>query len=209
MGSFATAVFGYPTAIYTALLGVVLFYWLLAMIGLIDFEDGGIDLSVDADAADIGTVAGYLIAFGLGGVPFSVVVSLLVLSAWTLSCLAGMWLLPLVPTAVLRLAAGSAVLVGALALAIPLAAAAVRPLRRLFVTHGAISNAALVGQPCRILTRSVDERFGRAEVASRGASYNIRVFADSPNSLVRGATAIIIDYDAASARYRVQAPPAD
>lgn len=208
MVSFASAALDYPTAIYSALLAVVLIYWLLALTGLIDFEHGGPSLDVDADAGDLGTVAAYLVAFGLGGVPFSVVVSLLVLIAWTLTSLAAMWLLPLVPTALLRAVAGTGVLVGALAAAIPVAAAAVRPLRRLFVTHSAISNAALVGQRCRILTRTVDEQFGRAEVDNRGAGYNIRVCADTPNTLVRGAHAIIIDYDAATARYRVQAEEA-
>lgn len=205
MGNFSAAASTYPTALYSVLLGVVLCYWLLAMIGLVDFEHGGPELDLDGDAGDIGTVAAYLVAFGLGGVPFSIVVSLLVLVAWTFSCLAAMWLLPLVPTVPLRLLAGTGVLAAAAAAAIPVAAWAVRPLRKLFVTHSAVSNAALVGQRCRILTRSVDERFGRAEVDSRGAGYNIRIFADTPNTLTRGASAIIVEYDAAAARYRVQA----
>ncbi len=207
MGDLAAAAFSYPTAIYTALLGAVVFYWLLALIGLIDFDDGhaGLDFDLDGDVGDIGTVAAYLIAFGLGGVPLSVVVSLLVLIGWTLCCLFAMWLLPLVPTTVLQSVAGTAGLLGSFALTLPLTAAVVRPLRKLFVTHGAISNAALVGQPCRILTRSVDEKFGRAEVSGRGPSYNIRVYADTPNSLTRGSTAIITDYDSSGARYHVRA----
>lgn len=205
MQSFAATVLAYPTALYTALLGMVLFYWLLALLGLVDFEAGGLDLDLDGDPGSVGTIAGYLVAFGLGGVPFSVVASLLVLISWTLCSLAAMWLLPLVPTAVLRTVVGTGAAVAALAVALPLAAAAVRPLRNLFVTHGALSNAALVGLPCRILTRTVDEKFGRAEVDTRGASVNIRIFADTPNRLARGATAIIIDYDPATARYRVQA----
>ncbi|NMG46550.1 ubiquinone biosynthesis protein [Azoarcus communis] len=203
MSSFAAVAFAYPTAIYSTLLGIVLCYWLLAMFGLVDFEHGGLEL--DGDVGDIGTLASYLVAFGLGGVPFSVVVSLLTLIAWTLCSLAALWLLPLVPTVPLRLAAGTAVLLGAFALALPITARAVRPMRRLFVTHGATTNAELVGQRCRILTNSVDERFGRAEVDSRGSTYNIRVVADTPNTLTRGASAIVIDYDPANARYRVQA----
>ncbi len=207
MGDLAAAALSYPTAIYTALLGAVVFYWLLALIGLVDFDHGAsdFDLDLDGDVGDIGTIAAYLVAFGLGGVPFSIVVSLLVLIGWTICCLFAMWLLPLVPTSVLRLVAGTAGLLGAFALALPLTAAAVRPLRKLFVTHGAISNAALVGQTCRILTRTVDEKFGRAEVSGHGASYNIRVYADTPNSLTRGSTAIIADYDPSGARYHVRA----
>ncbi|MFN3987507.1 MAG: hypothetical protein ACK4KV_18620 [Rhodocyclaceae bacterium] len=207
MSSFAETVFSYPTAVFSVLLGVVMVYWVLAMIGLVDFESGGLDLDLDLDAnaGGIGTLASYLVAIGLGGVPFSIVVSLLVLISWTLCSLASMWLLPLVPTSVLGTLAATAVLLAAPVVAIPLAAIAVRPLRGLFVTHAATSNAALVGQTCRIVTRNVDEGFGRAEVESRGTSYNIRVIAATPNPLVRGSTALIIDYDPAAARYRVQA----
>jgi hypothetical protein len=211
MGNFIDAAFGYPTVLLTALLGVVLFYWVLALVGLVDFEAGGwdVDLDVQADGSidDIGTLAGYVVAFGLNGVPFSVVVSLLVLFSWLLCCMAGMWVLPLVPTALLRFAAGTGALVASLALALPATARTIRPLRGLFVTHTAIQNAALVGQLCRVLTQTVDEKVGRAEVAQRGAGINIRVWARSPNTLAKGATARILEYDAAAARYLIEAEP--
>jgi hypothetical protein len=211
MGNFIDAAFGYPTVLLTALLGVVLFYWLLAMVGLVDFEAGGwdVDLDVQADGSidDIGTLAGYVVAFGLNGVPFSVVVSLLVLFSWVLCCMAGMWVLPLVPTALLRFVAGTGALAASLALALPATARTLRPLRGLFVTHTAIQNAALVGQLCRVLTQTVDEKVGRAEVAQRGAGINIRVWARSPNTLAKGATARILEYDAAAARYLIEAEP--
>jgi hypothetical protein len=211
MGNFIDAAFGYPTVLLTALLGVVLFYWVLALVGLVDFEAGGwdVDLDVQADGSidDIGTLAGYVVAFGLNGVPFSVVVSLLVLFSWLLCCMAGMWVLPLVPTALLRFAAGTGALVASLALALPATARTIRPLRGLFVTHTAIQNAALVGQLCRVLTQTVDEKVGRAEVAQRGAGINIRVWARSPNTLAKGATARILEYDAAATRYLIEAEP--
>lgn len=213
MGDFTAATFSYPTAVYTALLGIVLVYWLLALIGLVDFEHSGLDLDIEAqadvDAAELTTLASYVVAFGLSGVPISVAVSLLVLYGWVASCLAGMWLLPLLqaltplPDAVQTIVAGTVVLLLAAALAIPLAAATIRPLRKLFVTHTAISNHALVGQPCRVLTGTVSRKVGRAEVAQRGASINIRVWADEPNALTKGSAARIVDYDAERARYKI------
>lgn len=208
MGDFFAAAVGYPTAIYTTLLAVVLVYWLLAIVGIVDFESGGLDLDLDThadgDIDDIGVIASYAVALGLNGVPFSVVVSLLVLIGWMLSCLAGMWLLPLVPTLVLKILAGTAVLLGSLAVAIPITARIIRPMRGLFVTHTAVSNAALVGQICRVLTRSVDERFGRAQIERRGASLNIRVWARTPNALTKGSAARIVEYDEAGARYLIE-----
>lgn len=206
MGSFIDAVTTYPTAIYTALLGAVLFYWLLAMIGLVDFESSGfdLDLQVDGSIDDIGALAGFVIAFGLDGVPFSIVVSLLVLSSWTLSCLAGMWLLPLVPTTLLQMVAGTAVLLGSFAVSLPITARLLRPTRKLFVTHSAVSNAALVGQACVVTTSTVDEQFGYAEVKRRGAGLNVRVWARMPNTLTKGSLARIAEYDAAGERFLIE-----
>lgn len=203
----------FPTALYTVLLGVVIVYWLLALLGLVDFESSDIDLDIDthADASpeDLGAIAGYVVAFGLSGVPFSIVVSLLALIGWVLTALAATLLLPWVPTEPLRWLAGAGVLLVAAALSIVLAAQIVRPLRGLFVTHSATHNAALVGQVCRVLTGVVDERQGRAEVAQRGLGLNIRVWASSPNSLKRGDRALITDYDSSTLRYRIEPLPPD
>ena len=221
MSSLFAALTSCPAVVYTVLLGVVLVYWLLAIIGLVDFEAGA-DMDIGADAADAGDIgdagdggpeglsglAAWLVAFGLNGVPFSIVVSLLALVGWFLTGMASLTLLPLVPDA-LRWTAGAGVLLAAAALSIVIAAQLVRPMRGLFVTHRAISNAALVGQVCKVLTGVVDERQGRAEVAQRGAGINIRVWAPAPNSLRRGDAALITEYDPARQRYRIDALPPD
>ena len=208
MGSFLDATVAYPTVVYTALLGVVLFYWVLALIGVVDFSSEGgdieLDLTPDGQVDDLGSLAGFVVAFGLNGVPFSIALSLLVLISWTASCLAGMWLLPLVPTALLQLVAGSTVLIMSFALALPLTAAALRPLRPLFVVHHAVSNASLVGQLCRVSTKRVTAGFGQAEVARRGAGINIDVWAPEPNTLTKGMSARVMDYDPATQRYLIE-----
>ena len=211
--SVLTAITSWPTMVYTVLLGVVLIYWVLALLGMVDFESSGIDLDIDthadAHADDLGQIASYVVAMGLNGVPFSIVVSLLVLVGWLLTALASVLLLPWVPTELLRWAAGAALLLVAGALSIVITAQLVRPLRGLFVTHAATSNASLVGQVCRVLTGVVDERQGRAEVAQRGASINIRVWAPSPNPFKRGDHALVTDYDPATLRYRIDPMPDD
>jgi hypothetical protein len=211
MGNFMGAVTAYPTAIYTVLLGVVVIYWVLAMLGMVDIEHSGLDVDVgvhthaDGDPSDIGHLASYVVALGLNGVPFSVAVSLLVLVSWTVCCLGGEWLLPLVPTLPLQLLAGTVLLVASAVIAIPVTAVAIRPLRGLFVSHTAVTNAALVGQLCRVVTGVVNEKDGRAEVARRGASLNIRVWAATPNTLKRGSQALIVEYDEVAARYLIAA----
>jgi hypothetical protein len=209
MGSFMDAVTAYPTAVFTVLLLVVLGYWLLALLGLVDFDALGGDLEMevraDLEGVELGTVAGYVVAMGLNGVPFSIVISLLVLVGWTLSSLAGQWLMPLVPAWPLQWLVGTGVLLLSLALAVLVTARLIRPMRGLFVTHQAQANQSLLGRTCRVMSLRVDEHQGHALVAQRGANLNIRVHADTPNTLTKGSTAYILEYDEGTGRYLIQA----
>ena len=226
--TFFNIILSYPSVIYTTLLGAVVVYWLIALIGLVDFDSGpnldvdaniDVDVDVDADvdldagdthhhidgeAHETSVLANILVALGLWGVPFSIVVSLLTLFGWVACSLATTWIMPLVPTTILRIVVGAAVIVGAFVLSILATEICVPLLRRLFVSHDAISNASLVGQECIVLTGTVDEKFGRAEVPDQGAGYHIRVVADTPNSLKRGDRATILGYDAAQRIYRIK-----
>lgn len=203
------ALFGYPTAIYTTLLVVVLIYWLAAIIGLVDFGSSEIDLDLDAhldgDAGDIGLVAGWVLAMGLNGVPFSIVVSLLVFFGWLISALAGQYLLAWIATLPLRYLAGTVLLLLSFALSLLLTARVVRLMRGLFVSHAAKANADLVGSTCRVITLTVDEQFGQAEVAGAGAAINIRVCAPTPNTLGKDSIAQIVAYEPATQRYEIVA----
>lgn len=208
MREFISVVFDFPTFLYSLALAVVLVYWIAAIIGLVDFGESSIDLDIaehaDVSVDDLGTIAGYVVAFGLSGVPFSIVVTLLVVIGWTLSTLAGIWVLAWVPTLPLQIVAGLVVLAACFALSIVIAARIVRPLRGAFVTDYARQNSDLIGQTCTITTGSVDEKQGYAQVAQRGAGILIQVWSPSPNGLQRGSSALILEYDAAARRYLVQ-----
>lgn len=205
---FIDAALSYPTGLLSALLAVVLVYWLLALVGLVDFEaDGlssGLDLQADVDASELSGAAAVLVGLGLGGVPFSIAASLVVLLAWTFCCLAAMWVLPTEPGLLMQIAAGTGVLLLSLAWGVLLTSRLIRPLRPLFKTHQAQLNADLVGQACTVLTGSVDEKLGQAEIKQAGASLNVRVWAPSPNAFQRGSPARIAEYDAARGRYRIE-----
>lgn len=207
MGQFLQAASAFPTAIFTTLLGVAAFYWLLALLGLVDFETTEIETHTgdDMGAHDLGSLGSFIVAFGLHGVPISIVLSLLILITWTLTCLGAMWLLPLLPGAAPAYVTGTLLALASLSLAVPISARLIKPLRGLFVTHAAISNASLVGQHCKVLTQTVDEKSGRAEVSQRGANLNIRVWAHTPNPLARGSHARVVAYEEKTARYRIEA----
>ena len=202
----------FPTAIPSVLLAVLLIYWLLSMIGLADMGDA-LEADIDAghathDAPAMHTLAGYLVALGLGGVPLSVVASLLAFFTWFATIVMHHYVLAMLPAGLLHTLGGIAALLLAAALSIPLTARALKPMRGLFVQHSARTNESLVGLDCRIVTRSVDRGFGRAEVDSPGATINIRVWAEVPNTLEKHSHAIIVAYDGATGQYEVQAAPA-
>ena len=201
----------FPSAIPTVLLAVLLIYWLLSMIGMVDLGDA-LEIDVDAghagtDTPQLHTLAGYLVALGLGGVPLSVAASVLVFFTWLLTALLHQYVLVWVPTELLRTLCGIAVLVFAAVLSLPIAARVLKPMRGLFVKHAARSNDSLVGLDCRIVTQKVDQGFGRAEVDSLGTSINIRVWAAVPNTLGKHSRAIIVAYDVVTQQYEVQAAP--
>ncbi|WP_157670913.1 ubiquinone biosynthesis protein [Chitinibacter sp. GC72] len=204
MDQFIATISTFPTAIWTVILGVVLVYWLASLLGMVDDWHVGQYTELDMPGhGDGGDWAAKLMALGLGGVPFSLVLSIYALSGWLFSALVQQYFLWL-PN-LLHYLLGAGLFLVCSALAIPCTALVLRPLRGLFVTHTATSKLALVGRACKISTMSVDEYFGRAEVAANGAPLNIRVCAASPNTLVKGSAAVILDYDPALDVYAVAA----
>ncbi len=195
----------FPTAVPTVLLIILLVYWGLSLAGVFDL---GENIDVDADHADLETLASWLVALGLGGVPFSIVATLLVFFTWLPTALLHEYVLAWLPAGVLQWVGGAVILLAAAGFSVWLSARVVKPLRALFVKHHAPENRSLVGRTCRIVTLSVDEKFGRAEVETSGASLNIRVWASSPNSLGKDALAVIVAYDEALQQYEVQAASA-
>lgn len=175
MGGFVEAALSFPAVLFTFLLAVVVLYWLVVLVGGADTDTLGDDA--------FGSV-------GLGGVPVTVVLSLLVAVAWFAS-LAGAVLLDGVP-------AGNA-----LALAAALAAAwvatrlVVLALRRAMPAGEEPSRQHFVGRTGVIRTQRVTDRFGQAEVAAAdGSTATVQVRQTGHDELRYGATAVLYDFDA-------------
>jgi len=147
MGDFLAAAMGFPTVLFSFLLVVVVGFWVLVLLGGADAEildgDGGSDSAM---------------LRGLGGVPLTVALSLMIALAWFAS-LAGTVLLDRAGAG--RPIAAVTVLVVALLLAWLGTRVLVAPLRRVFADDGAASRADFVGRLCVIRTGRVDLEFGR------------------------------------------------
>lgn len=198
MSELLSAMLAFPTVIFTVLLGVVVTYWIFVILGalevdLLDFDvDADVDADVDVDGGDgdyDGGLAGMWHGLGLGGVPVTLSLSLLVLAGWVFCLLA----MDVLGGGTAGWLAGTTALL-CLGVAVPVTALLVRPLRRFFVTHPALDHRSLVGKICTIATLRVDERYGQAEIEDGGAGLLIQVRATAPHELRRGDRALIFDY---------------
>jgi hypothetical protein len=198
MGDFVGVVLGLPTVVFTGMLVAVVAFWAVVLVGGADahgpwhhhgagagghgghggagghggYGGHGVGGRHDlAGQADAGAHGGLLAATGLGGVPATVVLSLLVAVAWFLT-LAGSaavrsaGALGAAPRAALYAAVVAAALAGSWCATWTL----VRPLRRVFPDVRAPSREDFVGRVCVIRTGAVTDRFGQAEVAAPDGS---------------------------------------
>jgi len=147
-------------------------------------HDGG---DGDADAESPGGLGGLIQSLGLGGVPVTLMLSVLILAAWGF-CIGAMRLFGAAAWAAV------AAPVASLALAIPVTGVLIRPLRRLFSTVAAPRHRDFLGKICTITTLRVDARYGQAEVADGGAGLVVQVRSTDPDRLRRGDRALIFDY---------------
>jgi uncharacterized membrane protein YbhN (UPF0104 family) len=188
MREFVATAFGYPAALFSFLLVVVVAYWVLTVIGAADLDV--------LDGAEGGGFEGSLAGLGLNGVPPTVVLSLVIAFSW-FACLAGTVLLNGADLSTpLTVVLGFVLVVLALLVGVAVTRLLAVPLRRLFPNEPPASRNDFVGRPCVIRTGSVTHDFGQAEVtAADGSSALVQVRQSGQDVLIAGSTALIFDYD--------------
>jgi hypothetical protein len=174
MSGFVTAALAFPAVLFSFLLVVVIGYWILALLGVLDVEDGEVGF--------------------FGGVPLSISLSLLVAFTWFLS-LVGTVLIAPVDTP-LRIGLGAGVLLAALVLGALATRLVVVPLRRLFAGAAEPTRKDFVGRVCVVRTSTVTEDFGQAEVtAADGSSAIVQIRLAGEGNLGLGSRVVTYDYD--------------
>lgn len=201
MDEFLVNISSFPTAIYTTTLVVVVGYWILAFIGVLDLDafDVGleIDLDLDGDVSEMGRIAGLLTTLGLTGVPITIVISLLLLNAWIICYFASL----IVPTFVQSIPLVSFVIsfgVAAMSLVVSIfiTVAMVTPLKGLFrKLNQAPKSRSLLGSTCKIRSSRADNEFGEAECQHEGASLIIKVRTSGNQKFTTGEAAVLIEHN--------------
>lgn len=189
MELFLSEVFSFPTILFTIPLIVLMLFWLMAFAGLVDIEIFDIDVDADNDADSV--VGGWLETFGLNGVPLTIALTLVDIYAFAFTYLARKYITPLFDGILSATAIGFIVAMFAVIVAIPLAALCCKPLRKVFLTHEAVSKKNLDGVICTVTTQTVTELFGQA-TADDGMVYSVR--ANTPNNLCKGSRIVLLEY---------------
>ncbi len=202
MDTFAGIISSYPTNIFSIILGVMLVFWIFAILGMFDIDilspEGGddvFDLDVELDGEIPGFV-GLLHTLGLTGVPLTLVISVMALIGFVLSYFVSRWVLFPLGSDLLRYLIGTGILAGSTLISIPVTARVIKPLKPLFVKHYAPSKKDYVGHVCVVTSSSVNGEFGIGSVETLGAPIQIDIRTVNGEIYPKGSSLRVAAYDA-------------
>ena len=202
---------------FTIVLGCVLLYWLIAILGALDFEmlDGLLDLDTDADV-DVDVDSGDSHSSHHGGgilksaadfmnatdVPIIFVLSLLTLFTWAANLLGNHYFNPQHSALVASGISAAALVIGILStkwLTIPL-----KPLGKLLKSSE--NQEPVIGRAGIVRSPHLDHQFGQVEVEAKGAPLllNARMSAEG-ESLPKGTSILVVAQEEDSDWYTVRA----
>ena len=193
---------------FTILLLVVVFYWVIAMIGLVDLDAGGLDADVDVDVdldldidADLdsdidlseaasGLTANGLLRFvGLGDAPLILILSLFSLFLWATNCLTNHYFNPAGSIKLALLLLLPVVIVAAILARLSLKPFA--PLMRYIRSDEPV--AQIVGDVGVVVSASLNEEFGRIEVKFDGRPLLLNaVLSEGRDPLTKGDKILVV-----------------
>lgn len=191
----------FPVVLLSFLLCVAILYWCVAAVGILDVEL--LDIEMDGDAFQPEGLAGLLLKLGLGGVPVTLVLTLLVFFAWLFCYFVELLMLRFVPLGLLRYPLGALLVLVALWFAVPLTNMLVRPLRPLFRKLEATTSQSLLGQTVVVRSGQVTRSRGEALLDNGGAGLILRVRADEHCGFKRGDHLVLLEHLEAENAYRV------
>lgn len=197
----------------TILLGVVILYWVVALLGLVDIDIGGdFDLDVDADAESgheegVDTASGNFVNSamrfaGFADAPMMFVLSVFVVMVWVFNLIANMYFNPLESGAqatILLLPVAVAGFVSTRLLVRPL-----RPVMKMLKAKEA--PAAIIGEQAVVVSASLDHEFGRVQIDFDGRPLVLNaVISNQDQKLKKGAQVLVVSKIEDSENYIVRA----
>jgi len=200
----------FPTIIFTILLIFCVFYWVLAVLGLVDIEilDFDVPDSLDTsgltdDLSNLNVMSGLLLRLGLNGVPFTIVITALALIGWMLSFTVVYFTNPFIPGTLLEFLVGIPIFIGTLYVSAMVTAAIIKPLRPIFQSANQEVQKTILGQVAVVRTGRVDKNFGEAKVEDGGAGLIVKVRSYKDEEFKRGDKVVLLEHVTAENVYKV------
>lgn len=233
MERFLDTILSFPTVPLTVLLGIVIGYWIFALVTGATFDGadaatGGVKAAADAATGAVKGAADAAVGAlkGAGEAAASVkgaggdgdhdlgeggVLSVLGLAKVPMTItLSTMLLVAWVACAGVMLTANPTgvvlqglLLAGALIAGLVGAAVFLRPLGKALDAARPAHSRDSVGQICTITSGKVDASFGTAHVEDGSAGLNVHVVCPKPNTLKKGDRAILVDFDSSKNVYEI------
>jgi hypothetical protein len=179
MMEFLNLALTFPTVIFSALLLVVMLFWLITLIGFADIDMFESDLEIEADASQSSGLSSWF-SMGFGGIPITVSISLVVMSSWLISIYAHKFFAYLLGDGMWFYIFGVLMLGVCLLIAMPIAAIISLPLQRFFSCAQTSQSSDLLGLECVVVTGKVTNTFGQARVKFQGTEQLLEVRAETP-----------------------------
>lgn len=204
-----------PNVIPTAMLGLVLLYWLSVMVGALDFDSPDLDtdasLDIDTDleatpdvatdsAADTAVSANgdvslswfnsVLVFFNISKVPFMLFLTLLILPLWVISVMTNYYM------GIDSFLGGLMVLIPAFLASLFLAKFLSYPFVKLFehMEKEDSESKTAIGKICVVATSITEKKTGQAQVQTSGSPLLLNVIASTGHELKSGDTALVLEY---------------
>ncbi len=222
MEVFLKVVTSFPTVVYSVLLLVVTVHWLLSALGILELDalDGLLPDDIGADAmhgahgahgahgshdahGDHGSFGGFLMKFGLHGVPVMVVFTIIAIVGWSFCFMVDLHVISAMPEGIGATLAAIATMFGGLLLSIPVGRMVLAPVRRLLRRYEPATQRPLLGRYAEVRSPEITQTHGTAWVDDGGAGLILQVRCDVPGRFVRGDRVVLIEYLDEQNAYRV------
>lgn len=201
---FLETIFAFPVVIYTTLLLLCVFFWLIGAIDI--FQLDSLDISPEGDIGSLNALAGILLKFKLHEIPFTVVATCVALFAWLTSYGIFRTLqMPMKDVSLIYYGLGFANILVSGAIGLIVTSIVLRPFNQwLAKLNKTVTHKDILGEVVIVRTSVVNTEKGEATYEDGGAGMILQVRClNEANQLTRGSEAIIVKYDAARHAYEV------
>lgn len=202
----------FPTLVFSFLLLLVVLFWLVAILGVVEIDvldfdipdaDGTIDVNHDTGLDTPSVLGGIMLRFGLAGVPVTIIISFVALFGWLICYYASYFLMGWMESTLLRLAVGAPILFASFYVSIMITSWIIRPLRPLFERAQQETVKRVLGQTATVRSSVADNEFGEAILDDGGAGLILKIRSRGSDRFKQGDRVVLLEELENENAYRV------